>query len=294
MPKGIFLLIHDELRGPQIKSSYYNSPMSLPQEFVSKLYMSHAGFKSSSHIEIKLGRYRSISCFTGNLDRRTQKEGILGILFEEGEDFDNLDLFLQRNLYQAINKPDDQTMETIFSDKLQHYLKLINFLDKVEVENIQDFFVITGGEVFKSCLLRIGEKKVSNSEMIEVYYNIMHTQETPLYYHIKLDIEGKENTFLVVKTLKSISNSNMDRILSSLKPYLDKFYYYSLEILTLFLFPSLIKLRLSKSGIAKESINEKKTVLENLKNSENYGKEFNRYISKVIQGSIYLSPDLQN
>ena len=56
MPKGIFLLIHDELKGPQIKSSYYTSPMSLPQEFISKLYMSHAGFKSSSHMEIKLGR----------------------------------------------------------------------------------------------------------------------------------------------------------------------------------------------------------------------------------------------
>ncbi|MFX0077096.1 MAG: hypothetical protein ACFE96_16750, partial [Candidatus Hermodarchaeota archaeon] len=130
MPKGIFLLIHDEIRGPQIKCSYYTSPMSLPQEFISKLYMSHAGFKSSSHMEIKLGRYRSISCFTGNLDRRTQKEGILGILFEEGEDYENLDLFLQRNLYHAINKPDDQMMQDIFSEKLQNYLDLVDFLDK--------------------------------------------------------------------------------------------------------------------------------------------------------------------
>ena len=206
MPKGIFLLIHDELKGPQIKCSYYTSPMSLPQEFISKLYMSHAGFKSSSHMEFKLGRYRSISCFTGNLDRRTQKEGILGILFEEGEEFDNLDLFLQRNLYQAINKPDDQTMENIFSEKLQHFLKIIDFLEQVEVEDIQDIFVITGGDVFKSCLLRIGEKQVSNSEMIEVYHNLMNAQETSLFYHLKLDFEGKDNTFLVIKTLKPNSN----------------------------------------------------------------------------------------
>ncbi|MHA1487258.1 MAG: hypothetical protein ACTSSC_08810, partial [Promethearchaeota archaeon] len=169
MPKGIFLLIHDELRGPQIKCSYYTNPITLPQEFISKLYMSHAGFKSSAHLEIKLSRYRSISCFTGNLDRRTQKEGILGILFEESENFDNLDLFLQRNLYPAIYKPDNQMMEVIFSEKLQNYLKLIDFLEKVEIEDIRDLFIITGGDAYKSCLLKIGEKQVSNSEMLDLY-----------------------------------------------------------------------------------------------------------------------------
>ncbi|NHJ19991.1 MAG: hypothetical protein EAX91_03530 [Candidatus Lokiarchaeota archaeon] len=291
MPKGVFLIIHDEIRGPQIKCSYYTSPMSLPQEFISKLYMSHAGFKSSSHMEIKLGRYRSISCFTGNLDRRTHKEGILGILFEEGEEFDNLDLFLQRNLYQAINKPDDETMENIFSDKLQNYLNIIEFLEKVEVENMQEIFVITGAEVFKSCLLRIGDKQVSNSEMIEVYHKIINDQETPLYYHVKLDFEGNEKTFLIVKATKS--NANIEKVLKTLKPYIEKFYYYSLEILTLFLFPSLIKLKPSKSGISKEIVDEKKSVLQNLKNSQNYAKEFNYFISKVIQGTIFISPELE-
>jgi hypothetical protein len=291
MPKGIFLLIHDEIKGPQIKCSYYTSPMSLPQEFISKLYMSHAGFKSSSHMEIKLGRYRSISCFTGNLDRRTQKEGILGILFEEGEVYDNLDLFLQRNLYHAINKPDDEMMEDIFSEKLQNYLNLIDFLDKVEVEDIQEVFVISGGEFFKSCLLRIGDKQVKNSEMIEIYQKIINKQEVPLYHHVEMDLGGKDNTYLIIKTLKP--NSKIDKILNLLKPYLEKFYYYSLELLILFLFPSLIKLRPSKSGISKETVNEQKSVLQNLKNSKNYSKEFNYFLSKVIQGSLYITPDLQ-
>jgi len=290
MPKGIFLLFHDELRGPQIKCSYYTSPISLPQEFISKLYMSHAGFKSSSHMEIKLSRYRSISCFTGNLDRRTQKEGILGILFEEGEKFDNLDLFLQRNLYQAINKPDEQMMEAILSDKLQNYLKLLDFLDKVEIEDIQDLFIVTGGEVFKSCLLRIGEKQVSNSEMIEIYHKIMNEQPIPLYYHVKIDLKGKDKTYLIIKATKP--NSNIDKILKSLKPYLEKFYYYSLELLILFLFPSLIKMKSSKSGMTKDIIDEKKSVLQNLKTSENYSKEFNSYITKMIKGSFYISPNL--
>ena len=128
MPKGVFLLIHDEIKGPQLKSSYYTSPISIPQEFISKLYMSHAGFKSSSHLEFKIGSYRSISCFTGNIDRRTQREGILGIVFESGENLDNLDIFLQRSLYQAIQKPDNETMENIFSEKLENYLELLDFL----------------------------------------------------------------------------------------------------------------------------------------------------------------------
>jgi len=206
MPKGIFLLIHDEIRGPKIKCSYYTSPFSLPQEFVSKLYMSHAGFKSSSHLEIKLSHYRSISCFTGNLDRTTQKEGILGILFEESENFDNLDLFLQRNLYQAINNPDNQMMEVIFSDKLQNYLKLIDFLEKVEIEDVLDLFIITGGDAYKSCLLKIGEKQVSNSEMNDIYQKIMKTQEIPLYYYVKLDLKSNDNTFLITKAARSNPN----------------------------------------------------------------------------------------
>jgi hypothetical protein len=120
----------------------------------------------------------------------------------------------------------------------------------------------------------------------------MNSQETPLYHHVKLDLEEKDKTFLIIKTTKTISN--IEKILKSLKPYLEKFHYYSIEILTLFLFPSLIKLRPSKSGITKEKIDEKKSVLQNLKNSKNYSKEFNHYLSKVIQGNIYLYPDLQN
>ncbi len=290
MPKGIFLLIHDEIKGPKIKCSYYTSPFSLPQEFISKLYMSHAGFKSSSHLEIKLSQYRSISCFTGNLDRTTQKEGILGILFEESENFDNLDLFLQRNLYQAINNPDNQMMEVIFSDKLQNYLKLIDFLEKVEIEDVLDLFIITGGDAYKSCLLKIGEKQVSNSEMIDIYQKIMKTQEIPLYYYVKLDLKSNNNTFLITKAARA--NPNLEKILKSLKPYLEKFYYYSLEILTLFLFPSVIKMKPLKSGITKEIFDEKKSLLQNLKNSENYSKEFNNYLSKLIKGSFYISPNL--
>jgi len=111
----------------------------------------------------------------------------------------------------------------------------------------------------------------------------MKAQQIPLFYYIKLDLEGRDHTFLIVKTARS--NPNIDKILKSLKPYLEKFYYYSLEILTL-------KMKSSKSGMTKEIIDEKKSVLQNLKNSENYSKELNNYISKLIKGSFYISSNL--
>ena len=126
--------------------------------------------------------------------------------------------------------------------------------------------------------------------MFEIYKKVMKAQEIPLYYYVKLDLEGNDNTFLIFKAARS--NPNLDKILKSLKPYLEKFYYYSLEILTLFLFPSLIKMKSSKSGMTKEILDEKKSVLENLKNSENYSKEFNNYIVKLIKGSFYISSNL--
>ena len=134
-----------------------------------------------------------------------------------------------------------------------------------------------------------GSNAPNTSETIQS--KIINDQETPLYYHVNLDFEGNEKTFLIVKATKS--NASIEKVLKALKPYIEKFYYYSLEILTLFLFPSLIKLKPSKSGISKEIVDEKKSVLQNLKNSQNYAKEFNHFISKVIQGTIYISPELE-
>ena len=290
MPKGMFFLIHDDIKGPEIKCSYYTSPITLNQEFISKLYMSHAGFDSSSHIEIKFGHYRSISCFTGNLDRRSQKEGILGIIFEENEEFDNLDFFLQRNLNYITNKPDNQTIEETFSNKLLNYYELNKIFDKVEIEDLPEIFIINGDKEYQSCLLHIGEKKVPNSEMIEIYQKIMKKQKIPQYMYIELNLEVKNNTFLVLKVNKS--NQNIDKVILTLKSYLEHFYYYSLEILALFLLPSVIRIVPLKPKLSEKYSDKNKSVLQHLQNSGSYGKEFNELISCLVRGDVYLSPNL--
>lgn len=288
MPKGIFFLIHDEIKGPEIKCSYFTGPMTLPQEFISKLYMSHAGFESSSLIEIKYDRYKSVSCYTGNLDRRSQKEGILGIIFEENEEYSNLDLFLRRNLFEASNKQDDQTMEEIFSYKLLSFLQVVSIFERVEIEDIPEIFILTGNEEFKSCLLKIGEGKVTTSEMAEIYKIITEKQVIAQYRYVKLNSELLNNAYLILKLTKPLQE--IDKIISTIKPYIDNFFYYSLEILALFFIPSLIRIVPFKPKLAKKYFDKFKSILQNLQKSENYGHEFNNIVSYLIKGDIYLSP----
>lgn len=284
----MFFLIHDEIKGPEIKSSYYRNPVNLSKEFISKLYMSHAGFDTSSHIEIKFEDYQSISCFTGNLDRRSQKEGILGIVFEESEEFGNLDLFLQRNLYVMIEKPDNQTIEDIFTNKLLNYLELDKLFKKVEIEDISEIFLITGNHEFKSCLLKIGDNQTSNIEISEMYPNILRQQEIPEYRYVELNPIGSDKMYLIVKTV--LESKNINKIILTLKPYLEKYPFYALEILTLFLLPSIVKLIPLNLSLSKKYSDKNKSVLENLKKAENYGEEFNKIISHLVIGDVYLLP----
>ncbi|MHA2397873.1 MAG: hypothetical protein ACXADU_03160 [Promethearchaeota archaeon] len=290
MPRGLFLLIHDEIRGPEIKCSYYKNPVNLNNEFISKLYMSHAGFDSSSHIEIKFENYRCISCFTGNLDRRTQKEGILGIIFEENEEFGNLDLFLQRNLYYAIDNPSNETMEDIFSNKLLNYLELNELFEKVEIEGVPELYLINGNSEYKYNLLKLGESSLSIPEIEDLYQKIMNNQIFPQYHYGKLNLGGEYNTFLVLKSDESIKTINA--LLSTIKSYLEKYYYYSLEILSLLVLPSVIKIVPGTIELSKKYTDKAKTLLQTLQKSKNYSEEFSTLISHLIEGNIHISPAL--
>ena len=250
--------------------------------------MSHAGFESSSHIEIKFENYRCISCFTGNLDRRSQKEGILGIIFEENEEFDNLDLFLQRNLHKAINRPDNHIMQEIFSNKLLNYLELNNLFKKVKIEGIPEIFIINGKSEYKSNLLKIGESSISIPEMADLYQKTMNKQIIPQYHYVELNLGGENNTFLVLKSDEPTKTIKM--LITTIKSYLEKFYYYSLEILALLLLPSIIKIVPVKAEFSKKYSDKTKSFLQSLQKSKNYHKEFNTVISNLIEGNIYISP----
>lgn len=290
MPLGMFLVIHDEVMGPEVKCSYFNIPINLSKELISKLYMSHAGFESSSHIEIKFENFRSISCFTGNLDRRSQKEGILGIIFGEEEEFDNLDPFLQRNLYKVIENPNNETLQMIFSHDLLNYLALTAIFKKVEIEGIQEIFIITGNEEYKSSLLKISDENASILDMAELYNKIKENQKLARYQYVKLNVKSKNEIYLVLKG--DNSNKSIEKIVNGIKPYLEKSLHYCLEIIILSLFPSVVKISPFKLNISKDKIDKFKTVLQSLQQSKNYYSEFNRMVSDLIKGEIHLLPSL--
>ncbi len=282
----MYLLIHDEIKGPAIKCSFFTTPITLPQEFISKLYMSHAGFGSSSCMELKFEHYRSVSLFTGHVARQSKKEGILGIIFEENEKFSNLDLFLQRNLKRAIDNPNTQTMEDIFSHSFLPYLALNKIFNEVRVQNISELLVITGDKEYKSCLLTIGESMVSPQEMADIYMKITEKRVPPQYQFEELKSAGDKRVFLILKSPHP--NRDTGKILSKLKPYLDAFFDYALEILILFLLPSEVKLAPLNLGSSKKYPNKGKSVLQILQKSK-YGEEFNKLLSSLINGDINLT-----
>jgi hypothetical protein len=290
MPRGIFLLVHDEITGPEIKNTFFENPVQLKQDFISKLYMSHAGFESSSHIAIKFENYRSVSCFTGNLDRRTQKEGIFGVIFEENEEIDNLDLFLQRNLYEIIDNPDTQKMEEIYSNQLLNYLKLVNLFKQVEIENIFDVSIVSGNHEFKYCPVKIGDDQLSTSEMREIYQKIIQNEKIEQIEYLKLEMEDSDNCFLVVKYEKL--SKNIENIVLTLKSYIQNYYYYSLEILTLLLLPSVVKIMPLNLNLSKKYPEKNKSVFQNLKKAENYNQTFNEIILDLLDRKIKLLPVL--
>jgi hypothetical protein len=250
--------------------------------------MSHAGFDSSTHIEIKFENNRSVSCFTGNLDRRSQKEGILGIIFEENEEYNNLDLFLQRNLYYAIDHPNEETMEDIFSNKLLNFLELNKLFEGVEIEGIPEIYLIKGNSEYKYSLLNIGESTILVPEMTDLYQKIKNKQMIPHYHYEELKLEMDNKTFLVLKSDEPAKTISM--IMTTVKSYLEMFYYYSLEIIALLFLPSIIKLVPLKLGFSKKYPDKAKSILQNLQKSKDYQKEFNNIISNLIDGNLYISP----
>ena len=285
----MFLVIHDEVMGPELKCSYFTEPVNLTKEFISKLYMSHAGFESSSHIEIKFENFRSVSCFTGNLDRRSQKEGIFGIIFEEKEEYDNLDPFLHRNLYKVIENPSNEVLQTMYSQKLLNYLELTTLFQKVELEGIQEIFIIMGNEDYKSNLLKVSDSNVSILEMTELYKKMVKNQKIPHYQYVRLN-QDSENIYVVLKI--NADNKSIDEGMEVIKSYLEKSLDYCLEIITLLLMPSVIRISPFMPSISKDKGDKYKTVLQSLQQSKDYYSTFNKIFSDLIRGNLYIIPYL--
>ena len=241
-------------------------------------------------IVLKFKSYRSISCFTGSKDRRTKKEGILGIILDENESIFNVELFLSRNLSYAIDNPSDNIMESIYKDKLLHYIELANIFNEIEIEKIPEIFIIQGNnEDFTSYLLKIA-LNMHSIDISEIYKKILKKQDIKPYYYELLSYDNEKFVYLIVKILKF--NEITNKILESIKNYLRKDYNFSLELLTLLLLPSEIGIIPLKTSYVKKYPKKEQSVLETLQKSTDYVSEFNSLIESMKNGDIYFYPIL--
>ena len=287
MPRGIFFLTHDEIKGPIIKASYFKTPFELPQEFIQKLYMSHSGFESASYLEMKFNHHRVVSFFTGHLARRSKSESIIGVVFDDNEKVDNLELFMKRTLETGLTERTNQTMKEIFSKNLLKFLYLNQFFDLFEIENISEILIIKGKKEFESCLLNIGDKKISNTEIGAIYLKMLESEEIPKIKYMRLKINTEDNIFLVFKLARS--SKSFEKIMDVLASYLENFFEYALELMALFLLPNMIKVNPLKSQLYKRYPDDQ-TLIQILRNSKDYDEEFNNILSSIVKNDLFIAP----
>ncbi len=162
----------------------------------------------------------------------------------------------------------------------------------MEVEDIPEILIMTGDSEYRSCFIRLGDENITNTELEEIYQKFFEKQSISQYYYNKVKVEKLNNIYLTFKTNKS--NHNFEKIISTINPYIERFFYYSLEILILFLFPSVVRIVPYTTKLAKKYVNKNESVIRYLQNSENYSQEFTDLISYLIKGDVYLSPVLKN
>jgi hypothetical protein len=105
-----------------------------------------------------------------------------------------------------------------------------------------------------------------------------------------LIVESENDVFLVLKG--ESDNESIERIIQTIKPYLEKSLYYGLEIIILSLMPSVVRISPLIQSISKDKEGKFKTLLQSLQQSKNYYNAFNKIISDLIRGDIYIIPSL--
>jgi hypothetical protein len=285
MPEGIFFLMKDKSKEPEIKCQYYKHLTEIPQEFLSNLYAAHAKFESASYLQMKFDHYRVLSYSSDTKTSQNQK-GIIGLILEEEEKIGNLEFFVRRNLKFILNRPDNQQMQAIFTRSLENYLSLEQVFEDTKVESISEIIVISGTDKYKSTLLRLGRIRLLNSQISRIYEKILNKEDYPFFRYIRLNLELPENVFLVLKVQKP--ERRIDEILSAIKPFLEKYFNYALEIFALFLLSPIIKFVSSKPVLIKGELKEIKSILDVLHETSDYYESFNDMLLSIVceEGSI--------
>jgi len=290
MPEGIFFLMKDKNKGPEIKCHFYRHSIEIPPEFLANLYTAHTKFESASYLQMKFDHYRILSYSTGSKARQTQKEGIIGLILEEEERIGNLELFVKRNLNFILNRPDNQRIQEIFTRRLENYLRLDQLFEEIKIESISEIIIISGTDEYNSNLLRLGRIRLLNSQIARIYEKILNKEEHPFFRYIRLNLDSPENVFLILKVQKP--ERKIDEILSAMKPFLENYFNYTVEIFALFLLTPIVKIVSSKPIQIKGNLNEIESVLDVLQETSDYYESFNGILLSIVREESSIAPIL--
>ena len=179
-------------------------------------------------------------------------------------------------------------MQAIFTRSLENYLSLEQVFEDTKVESISEIIVISGTDKYKSTLLRLGRIRLLNSQISRIYEKILNKEDYPFFRYIRLNLDQPENVFLILKLQKP--ERRMDEILSAIKPFLEKYFNYALEIFALFLLSPIVKFVSSKPIQIKGELKEIESVLDVLHKTSDYYESFNDILISIIceEGSIEL------
>ncbi|MBD3228350.1 MAG: hypothetical protein GF329_09195 [Candidatus Lokiarchaeota archaeon] len=180
-------------------------------------------------------------------------------------------------------------MREIFTKRLKIYITLNRFYDEVKIQNIEEIMILQGNAEFQSFIIRLGINKISNLEMKINYQKLLKSQELKDYAYLKLDLPENSNIYFVIRMDRYFKE--IKGLLTIIKPYLEKYFEYSLEIITLFFLPAITELGIYDiNDDIKKHKRTSRSIIQELQKSKKYSKEFNKIINNLIEGRIYVTP----
>lgn len=287
MPKGLFLLIDDPLKGLQVKCQYTPHALEeLPRNFYAQLFSMHGESESESYLENVWENYRIISYAPKYTSIKNTKVGVLALIFDYHERFDNLHLFLKRNMRSALKFQTEATLKEIFEVRLKRYCSLNQLFETIEIENIEEILIVSGNSNYQTTILHLGAMHLSKLEIAILFKKMLKLQTIPHFKYYKLN-KKPSNVFLLVKSQKDLHD--IDKTFRIIGQYMERHLNYALEILALFLLAPVISLCPSQIGLYREFSDQKLSVLRVLLKSKDYSADFNQLIANLIKGDGYLA-----
>ncbi len=309
IPIGLFLINHDDIIGPVIKTKYFKVNIEISHDFISNIYLIHAGDSDSLLNEFKYKQYRIITYFTGNLARKSQAESIFGIIFKEFEYHDNIGYFLHKNLQKAINSPNEKSFQDLYEIEFQSYYTLLMHLRKISFEGIQSIELLYGTENYIGNLFSMNARNIGDQE--KLYTDLLNNEKIKNVEYFPISLENqwiygltqkknktKKRYYLVVQT--TINSSDFIKIIKTLKKAIINNPCNILEMLFLFLAPDQIFI-LDREMMKKYDMNHMDSLKKitgislfslqsELDNDKQYSKTFQKIYQEIQKKKKFLVP----